>query len=65
MNECNGKLELVYQFSDKDPKIHMIMSPESGLEEVLEAFERFLRAAGYCFDGQIEINGNIIDAEQN
>lgn len=65
MNEFDGKFEFFYQYSKSDPKIVMTLHPESTLDEVIGAFETFLRSAGYSFDGQLEINGNIIDAEQN
>lgn len=56
--DMNGKMEFTYQFSDKEPKVTMLLSPDSDLNEVLECFEKFLFAAGYSFEGRIEINGN-------
>ena len=65
MKRSNGKMEFTYQYDDVSPRIVMTILPGLLLSEVLEAFEAFLLAAGYSFTGQIEINGNIIDTEQN
>ncbi len=56
--EPNGKLEFFYQFTDKDPKTIMTLSPESDLDAVLTAFEGFLKAAGYSFDGVLDFVDN-------
>lgn len=58
MREANGKLEYTYQYSTHDPKVSMTLSPETPLGDAIEAFEAFLRAAGYSFAGHVEINGN-------
>jgi hypothetical protein len=63
MKECNGKMEFTYQFSEGDPKVTMTLSPGAGLGEVIESFEAFLIAAGYSFNGQLEINGNFQDSD--
>lgn len=44
-----------YQFDEKSPKVTVELSPESDLGEVLEQFEAFLKAAGYSFNGQVDI----------
>ena len=44
-----------FNWSDS-PNEQITMSTEAEeLPKVLEAFERFLRGAGYCFDGHLEI----------
>lgn len=63
MKEANGKMEFTYQFSDHDPKVTMTLSPGMDLGDVIEAFETFLLAAGYVFNGQLEINGNYADSD--
>lgn len=55
MNDNNGKMEFTYQFADLSPKVTVTLSAGSALPEVLESFEAFLRAAGYHFDGQVDI----------
>lgn len=54
-NEMNGYIEFFYQFSDRHPAVSVRMSPDAAIPEVLEAFEGFLRAAGYHFTGQLDI----------
>jgi len=49
-----------YQFEEHEPKVRVELSPQSALPEVLEQFEAFLRAAGYSFDGYVDI----IEAEE-
>lgn len=58
MNEDNGKMEFFYQYKEGDGSIAMTLPPDASLAEAIEGFETFLRAAGYVFDGQLEINGN-------
>lgn len=48
-------LRMEYQFDETHPKIIIEMSPESTLDQVFEAFEGFLQAAGYRIDGYIDI----------
>lgn len=54
MEDNTGIMEFYYQFSDKHPGISVRLSPETSLNEVLEAFEDFLRGAGYHFEGQLD-----------
>lgn len=51
MNEPNGKMEFTYQFMDTAPKVVVTLSPESTLDEAVEAFELFLGCAGYSTEG--------------
>ena len=48
-------MKFTYQFNEDHPKVEITLSPETGLPETLEAFESFLRAAGYSFQGIIDI----------
>lgn len=50
----NGKMQFIYQFSDVHPEVTVTLSPESSLDAVFEAFEGFLKAAGYQI-GHIEL----------
>ena len=67
MNQPNGKIEFIHQYSDGDPKVIMTLSPETPLPQLLEAFEMFLRASGYSFNGIVDIVETEYDpkAEQN
>lgn len=68
MKEANGKMEFFYQYKEGDGSIAMTLPPDATLEEALEGFETFLRAAGYVFDGQIDIIDSCIvdpNAEAN
>lgn len=47
-------MKFEYQFDDKSPRVSIELSPESSLGDVIEAFESFLKAAGYSFDGQLD-----------
>lgn len=58
MNEFKGRMEFFHQYGDDSGSVKMTLPPDATLEEALEGFETFLRAAGYVFDGQVEINGN-------
>lgn len=44
-----------------DCDISMRIDPQSSLSDVLESFERFLKACGYCFDGHLDIVNDDID----
>jgi len=59
MDTVNGKMEFFYQFRDGDGSVKITLPADATLEEALEGFETFLLAAGYSFEGQVEINGNI------
>lgn len=61
MNECNGKMEFFYQYREGDGTVALTLPADASLAEAIEGFETFLRAAGYVFDGNLEINGNFID----
>lgn len=37
-------------------EITMKVDPHLNLNDILESFERFLKACGYVFDGHLEIN---------
>ena len=50
-----GNMKFTYQFDENSPKVEITLSPESTLTDALEAFESFLRAAGYGFDGVVDI----------
>lgn len=65
MSQLNGKMEFTFQASDYEPKIVMTLSPESALPQVLEAFEQFLLAAGYVFDGQVDIVDQDVYSDPN
>ncbi len=51
----DGLMEFFYQFDSKHPAVSMKLSPESSLPEVFEAFEAFLRGAGYVINGEIDL----------
>lgn len=72
MDKLEGKREFTYQFDKGHPVITMTLSPESNLSEGLEAFDGFLKAAGYSFEGLVDIvpeDGwkldNVPNAEEN
>ncbi len=44
-----------YQFDSHTPKITMELSPETVLPDALGAFESFLIAVGYVFQGHVDI----------
>ncbi len=54
-NEMDGYMEFFYQFNQKSPAVSIRLSPDTALPEVFEAFEQFLRGAGYSFNGQIDL----------
>lgn len=49
-----GKIEFIYQFNDTSPKVSIVLHPEADIVEVVEAFESFLKASGYQFEGQLD-----------
>ena len=51
-----GRIYFEYQFNKTAAKASLELSPEATLEEIIEAFERFLKAAGYVFNGQLIID---------
>ena len=53
--EMDGYMEFFYQFGKDHPAVSVRLSPSSDLGEVLVSFEAFLRAAGYCFTGEVDI----------
>lgn len=55
MEDNTGMIEFYYQFDSQHPAISIRLVPDSPLPEVLEAFEAFLKAAGYNFSGQVDI----------
>lgn len=59
MNESEGKMEFYYSSGEGEGAVALTLPPDASLAEALEGFEMFLRACGFEFDGQIEINGNI------
>lgn len=59
MNETNGGMEFFYQFRDGSGSVVITLPADATLDEALNGFEAFLLAAGYVFDGHVEINGNI------
>lgn len=50
-----------YQFEEGDEKIVVELPSESTLEEALDAFGRFLRAATYNFTGDVIIYDSHVD----
>ncbi len=63
MERLNGKLEFYYKFDTHQPEITVTLSPDSDLSQVFEAFEGFLRAAGYQIDGVIDVVNPDAEAE--
>ena len=43
------------QYDENTGKVTIELSSDTSLPDVLEAFERFLKATGYSFDGVIDI----------
>lgn len=58
-------IQFTYQFEEHEPKIEVTLSAESDLSSVLEAFENFLRGAGYQFSGQLDIVESEPDVTEN
>lgn len=48
-------MKFIYQYDDNSKKVEVILPRDSALPEVLEAFEAFLKASGYYFEGQLDI----------
>lgn len=48
-------IKFTSQYDKEHEKIDMEMHSDSNLGEVLEVFERFLKATGYNFDGTVDI----------
>lgn len=63
MQESKGKMEFFYQYGENEGSVALTLPPDATLEEAIEGFETFLLAAGYSFDGRLEINGNIVDSD--
>lgn len=65
MYENDGKIEFIYDQGDGG-SVRLSISADAPLNDVLEAFEKFLQAAGYSFNGMVdiieinEVNGDII-----
>lgn len=53
--------KLEYQYEEGDPKIVMELHRDTTLPQALVAFEQFLRAAGYSFDGTVDIVPDMTD----
>lgn len=49
-----------YQWDENSYKVVMELPNSSTLPEAVEAFDRFLKAAGYVFDGTVDI----VDSEE-
>lgn len=45
-------IRFIQQYSRNDPKIEITMPADSTLDEVIEAFEAFLKAATYPMDNR-------------
>jgi len=51
---------MTFVSTTKEPQETISLTIQStSLAEVIDAFERFLRGAGYCFEGNLEIVKNI------
>ena len=42
------------------PTVEMTLSADVGLDSAISAFEDFLRAAGYVFDGHLELTPEFV-----
>lgn len=60
-------MKFTYQYDDVSPLVEVTISPQSTLLETLEAFEGFLKAAGYHFDGELDFVQDLetVDPEAN
>lgn len=47
-------MKFTYNYGPEHPRIEISLHKDSTLDSVLEAFEGFLKAAGYSFDGHLE-----------
>lgn len=52
----NGRIYFEYQFDTTAPKITVTMYPEADMDELISAFESFLKAAGYPLSGVLVID---------
>jgi peptidyl-tRNA hydrolase len=48
-------IRLEYQYDNNSEKVVIEADSHTSLLVMLDIFERFLRAATYCFDGHLEI----------
>lgn len=48
-------MKFSYQYTQESPLIEFTLNPESTLDTVVEEFERFLKAAGYVYGGELDI----------
>lgn len=48
-------MKFIYQDSKYSPKVEVTIQNDATLSEVLVAFEHFLKAATYVFDGELDI----------
>ena len=51
-----GNIKFSYQYNEHSPKVEITLRPDSTLSEMLEEFDKFLKAAGYEFHGFVDIN---------
>lgn len=51
--------------TDDNEDIIMRIDPQSNLSDVIDSFERFLKACGYYFDGHLEIVPEFSNEENN
>jgi hypothetical protein len=58
-------MKFIYQFEELSPKIEVTLDLDRTLPEVLEAFENFLLACGYKFDGVLDIVEDVNPLIQN
>ena len=62
MEQNTGKMEFFYQYREGE-SVKITLPADATLEEALEGFETFLLAAGYSFNGQVVIDGNVADLD--
>lgn len=48
-------IKFTSQYSDGDPLVEVTLDSDSGLGEVIEYFNYFLKASGYSYDGIIDV----------
>lgn len=53
--ESAGRMEFTFQSQEHAARVVVTLSPQADLNEVFDAFENFLHAAGYVFHGTIDI----------
>jgi hypothetical protein len=61
MYEKLGETKFTHQYAEGKPKIEVVLAVDTPLDEVLEAFEGFLRAVGFHFTGTVDILNDSID----